>query len=237
MSNKAKNTTTDNEQITESASIVRILKQLTTRNTPLTVQIADRNASYTSYTVGVEKSHLLLDELIPTTGHQILLEERNITVSSKLDGVDIHFNTSLVSVDEQDKVLTYRMSLPKQLEYHQRRQDYRVHIPMSKLLRVFILDRADTMHEATLHDISHGGAGLVFTTPANTIESGQIYGFAFELPNDVWLYCFAEICHSKTIPPKNRQLIGIKFVELSPAQPRLLRRFISQLEREIIKKR
>ena len=216
----------DSELITDQASIVRIFKQLVKRNMPLTVKIGNQKALYTSYTVSVDTPFILLDELIPPSGNQILQEEGNISVTCKLDGVDIQFSTSLERVDEADKLLTYYMHLPDQIEYMQRRQDYRVNIPISKQLQVYLLDSNNQLCEGYLHDISHSGAGVVLPDSIK-FEIKQLYGCAIQLNDEDWLYCTIEIRYSKTIQPKGRQLTGTKFQNLAMPQPRLLRRSIS----------
>lgn len=230
------------EQITDQARIARLLEQLARRYTPLTVQIPGHEALYTSCTVGVEKPYVLLDELMPSTGHEVLLRERTLNVLGKLDGVDIRFIASLERVDEQDNVLTYYMNLPRHLEYMQRRSDYRVHIPMSMRLRVIIDDEAFTDDdgitiEGDLHDLSKGGAGMIFPVTDSKVESGKIYECAFELPDEGWLYCSVELRYAKEISSHNRQLIGARFIDLYPPQKRLIGRCISELEREFIRKR
>lgn len=227
----------DNELITDPARITRLLEKLARQKTPLTVRIPGHDERYTSCTVEVERPYVLLDELMPSTGHKLLLRERSLTVSCKLDGVDIRYIASLERVDEQDNLVTYYMILPGQLEYKQRRQHYRVHIPISKLLRVVIGDGKDTVNEGALHDLSLGGAGIIFPVTSITAEIGELCECAFELPDSEWLYCTVEFRYSKSISSQERQLIGARFIDLAPAQTRLIGRCISELEREFIRKR
>lgn len=227
----------DSEQITDPARVVPLLDRLAKRHTPLTVQVPGHEQLYTSYIVDVDRLYVLLDELLPSIGHQLLLTERALKVTGKLDGIEIHFVTTLERVDVQDKVVTYHMSLPRQLEYRQRRLAYRVHIPMAKTLRV-IIDNADgTVNEGVLHDLSRGGAGMIFPADNITVEKGLLHDCAIELPGDEWLYCAVELRYSKNIPARNRQLIGAQFANLFPVQAQLISRCISELERELIRKR
>ena len=150
----------DSERITDPVRVARLLEQLAKRHELLTAEIPGHPERYTTSIVNVGSPYVLLDELMPTTGHPLLLAERTLQVTGKLDGIDIRFITTLEHVDKQDDMVTYHMNLPGQLEYRQRRMDYRAHIPMAQLLRVIIDSGDGTVVEGVLHDLSHGGAFL-----------------------------------------------------------------------------
>lgn len=225
------------ELITDPARVARLLDRLVKQHSLLTVVIPGQPGQYTSSLVEVETPCVLLDELHPSAGHQLLLARRALEVTGKLDGIDIRFITTLDYVDERDGVITYHAVLPEALEYRQRRLDHRAHIPMSRALRV-IIDCGDrTVIEGMLHDLSNGGAGMIFTDDARAVESGLLHDCAIELPDREWLYCAVEIRYSRVIPPRDRQLVGTRFSGLSRTQARLVRHCISELERESIRKR
>jgi len=217
--------------------MVRLLERMVKRHTPLTTQVPGHEELYTSYIVDVDRLYVLLDELLPSSGHELLLEERSLRVTGKLDGIEIRFITTLERVDVQDKMVTYHMGLPRQLEYRQRRMNYRVHIPMTKKLRAIIDNEDGTVNEGELHDLSRGGAGLIFPDDKPVVEPGLLQECAIELSDEEWLYCAVELRYSKNFPPRERQLIGARFFDLGPAQERLIGRCISELEREFIRKR
>lgn len=227
----------DGELITDPARIVPLLELLARQNTPLTVRIPGDRELYTSCTVGVEKPHVLLDEFMPSSGHALLLNERTVRVTCKLDGIDVRFSLSLERVDEQKNLLTYYMGLPKQIEYRQRRMDYRVNIPISNRLRVIIDNEDNSISEVDLHDLSQGGVGLITPASAGHLSTGRQFECAIELPGAVWLYCTLEMRYSKQVSARNRQHTGARFSGLNPAQKRMIGRCISELEREFIRKR
>lgn len=227
----------DCERITDPVRVAWLLEQLAKRHALLTAEIPGHPERYTTSIEGVDSLYVLLDELLPTTGHPLLLAERTLQVTGKLDGVDIRFITTLDHVDTRDNMVTYHVNLPGRLEYRQRRQDYRAHIPMAQPRRVVIDSRDGLVVEGVLHDLSHGGAGIIFSAGPPGVEPGLLHECAIELPNDVWLYCTAELRYSKTIGLHDRQLIGARFADLSPAQTRLVGRCIVELERESIRKR
>jgi len=227
----------DSERITDPARVARLLERLARRHTLLTAVIPGHKELYTSSVVAVERPYVLLDELLPSTGHPLLLAERTLQVTGKLDGIDIRFITTLERVDDRDDMITYYARLPGQLEYRQRRRDYRAHIPMAQALRVIIDSKDGTVIEGELHDLSHGGAGITFPGNTPAVDPGLLYECAIELPGDVWLYCAVELRHAKNVPPRDGQLVGARFARLSRAQARLVGHCISELQREFIRKR
>jgi len=227
----------DSEQITDSARIVPLLERLGKQHTLLTVDIPGHPEHYTSSIVGVDRAYVLLDELLPSSGHQLLLAERSLQITGKLDGIDIRFISTLERVDNRDDMVTYHVNLPGQIEYRQRRLAYRAHIPMTQALRVIIESSDGTLIEGVLHDLSHGGAGMIFPDGPPAVVPGLLHECAIELPADVWLYCAVELRYTKTIRARQRQLIGARFDGLSPVQARLVGHCVRELEREFVRKR
>jgi c-di-GMP-binding flagellar brake protein YcgR len=217
--------------------VVPLLERLAKRRTPLTVQVPGHAEQFGSCIVDVDRQNVLLDELLPSNGHALLLAERSLQVTGKLDGIDISFNATLQRVDDKDKVITYYMKLPAQLEYRQRRLDYRVHVPMTKRLRVIIDSNDGSVIEGEVHDLSRGGAGLIFPDGNPVVEPGLLHECAVELSEGDWLYCTVELRYSKTIPSRHRQLIGAMYIDLDAEQARLIGSRINELEREFIRKR
>jgi c-di-GMP-binding flagellar brake protein YcgR len=228
---------TDSEKITDPGRMVRLLDRLAKQHTLLTVVISGHREQYSSSIVKVSKPYVLLDELIPNTGHELLVAECALDVSGKLDGIDIRFVATLERVENRKNAVTCYVNLPGEIEYLQRRLDYRVHIPMVRTLRVIIDGQAGAVFEGVLHDISHGGAGITFPTGVVAVEPGRLHECAIELPGDVWLYCAAEMRYAKDARSPDRQLIGVRFAELGAAQKQLVGQCIRELERESIRKR
>ena len=157
----------DSEQITDPAKILRLLKRFTKRYTPLTVQIPNHKEHYTSCILNIDGKYILLDELLPSTGNELLVTERALLVTGKIDGIVIQLFTTLKHVDDKDKMLTYYMKLPDLLEYQQRRQTYRASIPISRELPVIIENNNGILLKGELRNLSHGGAGMIFTGRQN----------------------------------------------------------------------
>ena len=228
---------TESEKIKNPARIRRLLKQLSRCYTPLTARISRHNEKFSTCIVGVEHNHVLIDELMPVTGNLLLPNERNLQVTGKLDGIDISFITSLDRVSEKGDMLSYIFDMPEILEYRQRRMAFRIQIPISKKLRVNIDDGHNSTIEGKLHNLSLGGACMIFKSDKHFELSVNPVECAIELPKNQWLYCTIKHCHSKINSRGIHQVIGTRFTDLTPAQSRLVSQSINEMEREYIVKR
>lgn len=227
----------DSEQITDPTRVACLLERLAKQHSLLAVLIPGHQEQYTTSIVGLDGPYVLLDELLPATGHRRLLEVGALQVTGKLDGIDFRFIAMLDGVDQQDNMTTYRVHLPTRLDYRQRRMDYRAHIPIAQILRVIIDKGNEKMVEGELYDLSLGGVGMVLPGEAPALRPRRWYDCAVEMPDESWLYCRIELCHARTIPAHERHLIGARFEQLSTVQSQLVGRCIGMLERELLRKR
>lgn len=227
----------DSEQITDPDKIVHLLERFTQHYTPLTVQIPGQQKRFSSCIVDVTSKFILLDELLPTSGHELLTAKGAALITGKLDGIIIQCFTTLKRVEEEDKLLTYYMKLPHLLEYQQRRQAYRARIPISRDLPVFIENKNGKMVKGELRNLSHGGAGMIFMTEKTIMERGKQHNCTIMLTNGERISCTAELRFSKNIASHDKQYIGVQFIGLEPIQSRLIGRCINEIERELISKR
>lgn len=226
----------DSEQITDPKRISKLLERFTKHYTPLTIQIPNHKPRYTSCIVNIEKGQVLLDELLPSTGHHLLMAERAVLARGKLDGIDIQFFATLQRVAEKDNLQTYYMDMPKLLEYRQRRMSFRVRIPVTMKLPVYIENNKGEKITGELHNLSYGGAGIIFLPNKTIMNTGKTHECAIELPNGDWIYCTIELRFSKEARSQKTQLVGTQFIELSAMQSRLIGRSINELERELIRR-
>jgi c-di-GMP-binding flagellar brake protein YcgR len=227
----------DSELITDPVRVARLLDRLAKHHSLLTVVMPGHAEAFTSSVVDVVEPHVLLDELLPNSGHQLLLAQKRLQVTGKLEGIDIRFISELDTFDEQDGMVTYRVKLPARLEYRQRRSDFRAHIPISLAIRVVMVDDRENIFEGELYDLSRGGAGIILPFDEAVLVPENWYYCAIELPGASWLFCDVEPRHWKPLHAPGKHLAGARFADLTPMQARLVGRCISELEREQMKKR
>jgi c-di-GMP-binding flagellar brake protein YcgR len=227
----------DSELITDTARVARLLDRLAKHHSLLTVVMPGQPEAFTSSVVEVAEPHVLLDELLPNSGHPLLLAQKKIQATGKLDGIDIRFVSELDGFDDEDGMVTYRVRLPARLEYRQRRNDFRAHIPISTVIRVVMIDDRENIFEGELYDLSRGGAGIVLPFDEAVLVPGRWYYCAIELPGSAWLFCDIEQRHWKELHAAGKHLAGTRFAGLTPMQTRLVGRCISELQREQMKRR
>ena len=110
---------------------------------------------------------------------------------------------------------------------------------MSIHLRVLIDNEVDNEPEIAgeLHDLSHGGAGIIFMKAEVALEPGHIYECAIELPENEYLFCSIELRYTRELHARKQNLTGALFLKLTPVQERLVGRFISETERDLMRRK
>ncbi|WP_164931933.1 flagellar brake protein [Janthinobacterium sp. 17J80-10] len=130
----------------------------------------------------------------------------------------------------------FRVPLPERLVRVQRRESYRILLPVAKPLmaRLFAEDNG-AVGEWPAHDLSVGGVGLaVIGQPP--VEAGQVIArLALKLPLPVTIDCAAQVRHVTQIAERqegDRYRIGLSFVDLAPAASVAIQRYITRIEHE-----
>jgi c-di-GMP-binding flagellar brake protein YcgR len=226
--------------IREAARIRRLLNDLKDAKALVTVSVPGAGELFNSAILGVKagpEGPVLLDELKPSHGHELLLGARRLQVQGRLEGLSVRFETELLSSGVAKGLAFYRVRLPEELEHDQKRQYYRVRVGLNLKLPVVVLDQADLTLDGELRDISVGGIGAAFT-PGVPIESGMaIEACWIDLPGGESVSCGLKVRHTEVDTPHRELHVGASFVGLTPAQERVVQRCIHTLEREEIRRK
>lgn len=224
--------------VRDKAHILKLLRDLQEHKTLVTVALPDTNDLYNSAVLEVDAAAgtLTLDELTPAPGHQRLLRERELMVFARLSGLSLRFETELMEAGEQDGIALYRLALPEVLYHGQKRSHYRVRLGLG--LRVPVILAHDESHSINgeLRDLSIGGLGAAFPLDTPIAEGERIYSCWVDLPGGGTLSCTLEVRHVSRDPERGELRIGARFVELNPAQERMLQRCVYHLEREHLRR-
>ncbi|MDH5190457.1 MAG: flagellar brake protein [Gammaproteobacteria bacterium] len=237
--NKSSNYDSQTEKISNPARITAILKNIIEARTLLRVTLPGSPKGYNSALLEVnrEGNYVLLDELNPKEGHDILLKAKKLAVFTHLNGVDVGFIGHLADAFYQDDIAVYRVQLPKILNYHQLRQHFRIPIGITEIPVKIIIDNEITL-EGELHDISSGGLCIRFTTevPANLKRGKLADSCVVDFPDGNRLESKFEIRYRGNEDEKKRTLIGGQFVNLERNKQRMIERYVASLDREMRRK-
>jgi c-di-GMP-binding flagellar brake protein YcgR len=228
----------DIERITSTTRIAWILDHLKKKRELLTISIDDVAEPFTSAIVDVdaENGTLVLDELIPRTGNELIIARRRFRITARLDGIKVDFDTTLAEVGEQDGLICFTADLPGLLYYQQRRDFHRVRLPLSYPFRVTLASKDNHVEEGLLRDISFGGAQVILPPESSITARTGTYDCAIELPTGESVYCSVEIRYASVFGRRNEVRTGIRFLDLTPVQKRIIERSVASIEQELLKK-
>lgn len=160
--------------------------------------------------------------------------------------------THLVCVTSQDKVKVqfaldglerveiggqpaFRARLPRALLKLQRREYYRLVVPLRSPLTCLVPLAGGSL-DAQVSDISVGGVGLGNLPPGAGLVVGERYpGCRIDLPGEGTLLATLEVRSLQDVSLKSGGLVkraGCRFLDIPPAQQAMIQRYIIRIDRE-----
>jgi c-di-GMP-binding flagellar brake protein YcgR len=203
------------------------------------VSIPTSETHYTTALLGVYDSHgfLVLDELTPSAGHKKLLKQRRMTLTGKLDGVPLRFNTRLIETRQQKGMAFYKVEMPESVFHMQRRQEFRITATEARI--PFHAQREDDSQEQLqgyVFDLSRNGMGLNLEGEVK-LERDDILQNCVIMPSGNGKIPFAlKVCHATYHKKRKLTRIGGCFEEIDTSSQRRIAKIITQFEREYAKR-
>ncbi len=240
------------DKITNAAQIVGILKKIQAHRAMLNISVLGTRSGlnipaaekhYASALLEVKsdssQGHIIIDELTPKEGHELLLKTGKLKVRLQLGGVKISFTTTLESSDNDEGIAFYTLAIPHEMDYLQQRGNHRIRPSLAKPLTARLTHADETVFSAAIYDISAGGLSIKLKSDslATPLKLTDILTCAFTLPPKDEIICKLEVRSMHATHQQNCIRIGVRFSNLSSTLQKLLQRYISTLEREQIKKR
>ncbi|WP_018139152.1 MULTISPECIES: flagellar brake protein [unclassified Thioalkalivibrio] len=155
--------------------IAGILKDLDHKLTLVNVRLDDDGPLYNSALVRLDSGarELFLDELTPIEANRHAQEGTGMRVFASLRGVAVRFSTAVSRIEREDAGALYVCPYPETLEYLQRRETFRVHIPISERPRVELQYRE--WEEPGIGDLADLSAqGMCVEVPQDWVETIEI---------------------------------------------------------------
>ena len=225
------------EKITHGPQIAGLLKRVRDNRVLLSVRVPGSDAIFNSLLldIDIERNLILLDELNPHLGHELACQARQIRVHCQCQGVELSFVCQIEVGQGQRGISFYRAALPDTVNYLQRRSNYRVRV--GRHLRVPVQIPLAEPLEGELIDLSLGGFGASVPAPADFMRGQIIEACSIRLPNCDPLTAELEVRFVQRDNQHHTVRIGASFRNLDPLRQNLLRRVITQLEREMLRRK
>jgi c-di-GMP-binding flagellar brake protein YcgR len=180
---------------------------------------------------------LILDSARGDALNHELMSGKGAEFITQLDGVSISFATGPVTLCEYEKLPALRMALPKSLVRLQRREHFRVPMPIAHPVKCMVPSLSEEDSEPiTTHivDIGCGGVALTDTTGRLGIETSRmLLGCRLLLPETDVVSSTLEVRNSAQIRLANgafQTRLGCKFIDLPNDMAAKLQRFVMAIE-------
>lgn len=188
--------------------------------------------------VNANNNTVILDVARGDALNKELLSGKGAEFITQLDGVSISFATGQVTLCDYEKLPALRIALPKSLIRLQRREHFRVPLPIARpvkcIVPAFSADDPDPIH-AHIVDIGCGGVAIAESGGRLGTESGRILkNCRLLLPDTEVIVTSLEVRNSAQIRLQNgafQTRLGCKFIDLPNDMAATLQRFVMNVER------
>lgn len=227
------------ERISHVPQIIGLLRRIKDARSLLRIRIPGSERSFTSMLLDIntEKGYILLDEINSAGGHELAREVGKVRVFSQHDGVDMNFSCNIRVVQNRKGLTFYQAPLPEYISYMQRRSEFRVHITLDQHLQLILPLNPDATLDGELCDLSFGGVGARLETDMELKQGLVIPDCKIQIPDEEPIQTSLEIRFVREENNGQQTRIGGRFVNLTPELRTHLRKTVTRLQREMLRRK
>ncbi len=212
--------------------IARLLQKMQEHIVIITARFESDPDTYNTSIIKVDShaEQFHLDEFLPSLGNEQLRKLKKVSLRARLDGAILTMNASLKSAKKDKAVPYFMMHFPEQIHSIQRRESYRVSIPVNKRIQAGMQTDAGNFVAGFLHDISFSGVSIrLEQTPDFELKPGMNIPF-LTLHLDEVISCSMEVKRiSHTV---GHIIVSGRLEDISPVHQGIIQQFILHLDRE-----
>lgn len=226
---------TDSRYLDERDDIVRALKVLRDQRAEVSISFESEAGVYKLKVLDVNDQELLLEDIQPRSGHQLLNAGHEFTATCRVHGLYTYFSGNRVTHSEAERGLPYYCApLPTRMLYQQRRRAARFRIPLKVSGNGATLTLKRNQPETgEIIDISAGGCRVAFDGQLSeplvldrVRESCEI-----DVPKLLNLDGVGIVRHCHVDSAQAKTICGIELVDMSVTARRRLEQFIQSISR------
>jgi flagellar brake protein len=216
--------------------ILSVLNELIHRRE--SVSVLFNNGSEFFVTTLLEASHdeLVFDLSGDARANQRLPESLRCVFVARLNGIRVQFAVGQAQRFSWGGSDAFRVPLPERVVRLQRRESYRLLLPVVRPLMATFFSAGDiVLGEWPAHNLSVGGLAITVSgAPALTL-SAEIARLQLPLPKQRTIDCAVAVHHTTLLSEQQGNAlyrIGVSFSALPPAMGVTIQRYITQIEHE-----
>lgn len=220
--------------------ILFLLRAMQRRKILVNLDLPNSRQIIVTSIVGIDEAEdaLILDSARGDALNHELLSGKGAEFIAQLDGVSITFSTGPVSLIDYQNLPSLRIGLPKSLIRLQRREYFRVQMPIAHPVKCIVPPVSDDDPDPiTTHivDLGCGGVAIVESGGRLGTETGRLLeGCTLSLPDMEPITATLEVRSSAQIRRPNgafQTRLGCKFIALPSDTLNMLQRFVTEYER------
>jgi c-di-GMP-binding flagellar brake protein YcgR len=223
----------DRFRIYSRMEIVGLLRSVSAHRELVTVQFGGSQDFIVTAVLAVDAdaNEVVFDYGADEPAMQRLLRAEKLRIATQLDHVRIAFNAAGAGAVSFEGGPAFRTPLPDSVMRLQRRDAYRLKIPLGRPLMCQVPAAGGGASLAIkVRDISVAGVGLTDYPPSFLVAAGQVLaGCRINLPELGSLVADLEVMHAASGEARR---CGCRFRNLPLAMANLIQRYITKVERE-----
>jgi c-di-GMP-binding flagellar brake protein YcgR len=214
--------------------IVGLLRAVATHRELVTVQFGGAADFVVSAVLAVNPDfeEVVLDYGVDEGAMQRLLKSDRLRITTQLDHVRIHFQADMAEAVRFEDGLAFRIRLPDSMLRFQRRDCYRLKVPLGRplLCSVPANDKGTERLSVRVRDISVAGVCLTDFPKQFRVAAGIVWpACRIDLPDLGTLTAEIEVMHTTE---GDAPRCGCRFRNLPFPMQNLIQRYITKVERE-----
>ncbi len=226
--------------LTRADDILLLLKKIHSKHSLLSILIKPHEEYFGSTIIEInnDENYLVIDELYPEEGHRKIEIGSQLSFNTQYSGASVNFSGTIEAIGENEKAAYYKIIIPKEVEYHQRRNTYRIAPNVNDPIYVNLVNEDEVLIKAEIKDLSHGGICLrINASPHLSINNGDLIPTCLiQVDKNRKILSSLNVCYVGKNKETGSIRIGAQFAEMSKIDRRELEHLIASLERAIIKK-
>ncbi|NOQ16615.1 MAG: flagellar brake protein [Methyloprofundus sp.] len=227
--------------VTEPAKILQILKAIESDSGFCTIELNNSDQIYNSHIIDVQehKKIIILDELIPNSGNQLLQQSKQLKLTTYLNNIHLSIALTDLTAGHAQGMGYYKASFPHRIYYPQRRKSPRINLTTHKMIFQGTSKRTNFSVGGTVIDISRHGIGIIVDNAIARIQRGdQLNRCVLTLPDHSKIHFDLVVRFSKPYSnSRTKLIIGGHYSEIkSNKEQKQLEQFFAFAERSEIRK-
>ena len=224
--------------VSNKQQIYSILTAVQKARSAITIKFEDNDRYYTSMILrtDLDEGYIIIDEIAPEEGHRFAQQKKPFSIRGSHNGVSLFFRPNIIAgAGIQDSIAFYKILLPVEMLYQQRRSAFRAVVGRALGIKATITSQErGTTYEGRLHDISISGCRINFE---GEIKPEFVRTEIFEsckimLSNGSNIECPLTLKHANYSRDWNETTCGFQFEGIDKFIEKSIDRFVYFLQRE-----